>query len=157
MHGADGIGTELMAQRLDVAVDGAGAGCVDPVPDLFEQLFAGEHRLRAAGQRGQQIELGGGQMHLFAVHGDDALGRVYDHRTEVEQLLVLRVLGDDLRTLHAAQQRLAAGDKLAHGERLGHVIIGTRSQTDDLVGLVITCGEDQHRHRTFGDDAFGGL
>ena len=51
MHGADGIGTELMAQRLDVAVDGAGAGCVDPVPDLFEQLFAGEHRLRAAGQR----------------------------------------------------------------------------------------------------------
>ena len=40
MHGADGIGTELMAQRLDVAVDGAGAGCVDPVPDLFEQLFA---------------------------------------------------------------------------------------------------------------------
>lgn len=56
MHGADGIGTELMAQRLDVAVDGAGAGCVDPVPDLFEQLFAGEHRLRAAGQRGQQID-----------------------------------------------------------------------------------------------------
>lgn len=52
---------------------------------------------------------------------------------------------------------LAAGDKLAHGERLGHIIIGTRSQTDDLVGLVITCGEDQHRHRTFGDDAFGGL
>ena len=86
-----------------------------------------------------------------------ALGRVDDHRTEVEQLLVLRVLGDDLRTLHAAQQRLAAGDKLAHGERLGHIIIGTRSQTDDLVGLVITCGEDQHRHRTFGDDAFGGL
>ena len=91
-----------MAQRLDMAVDGAGAGCVDPVPDLFEQLFAGEHRLRAAGQRGQQIELGGGQMHLLAVHGDDALGRVYDHRTEVEQLLVLRILGDDLRTLHAA-------------------------------------------------------
>ena len=42
MHGADGIGTELMAQRLDVAVDGAGADA-STSPRLFEQLFAGEH------------------------------------------------------------------------------------------------------------------
>ena len=98
MHGADGIGTELMAQRLDVAVDGAGAGCIDPVPDLFEQLFAGEHRLRAAGQRGQQIELGGGQMHLFRTN------LVVAHRLSTiknaDEIIVLTENGIEERGTH---------------------------------------------------------
>ena len=78
-------------------------------------------------------------MHLLAVDGDDALRRIDDQGTEIEELLVFGILGDDLGAIHTAQQRLAAGDELAHGERLGHVIIGSGTEADDLIGLVVSC------------------
>ena len=124
-------------------------------PDLFEQLLAGEHRLGFARERDQQVELGRRQVHLLAVDRDQTLCRVDDQRAEVEDLLVLGVLRDDLRAFHAAQQRLAAGDQLAHGERLGHVIVGARAEADDLVRLGVAGGQDEHRHRAVGHDALG--
>ena len=96
-------------------------------------------------------------MHLLAVDGDDALRRIDDQGTEIEKLLVFGILGDDLGAIHTAQQRLAAGDELAHGERLGHVIIGPGTEADDLIGLVVSCRQDQHWHRTFRHNAFRGL
>ena len=96
-------------------------------------------------------------MHLLTVDGDDALGRIDDHGTEIKNLLVLGILGDDLGAFHAAQQRLAAGDELTHGERLGHVIVSTGTQANDLVGFIVTGGEDQHRNRALGNDTLSGF
>ena len=157
MDGADGGGTQLVAQGFDVGVDGAGAGGVHPVPDFLEQLLAGQDGAGAAGQGGQQVELRGRQVHFLALEGDDALRRVDDEGSEVEDLLVLGVLGDGLGAVHAAEQGFAAGDELAHGERLGHVVVGADAEADDFVRFVVAGGEDEHRHRAFGDDAFGGL
>ena len=67
MHGTNGLRTELMAQCLDVRIDGASAGSIHPIPHFLEQFLASEHGLRLAGQRGQQIEFRRGQVHLLAI------------------------------------------------------------------------------------------
>ena len=114
MHGANGLRAELVAERLNMRVDCAGAG-IHPVPHLFEQFLAGEHGLWLTGQCGQQIEFCRSQMHLLAVDGDDALRRIDDQGTEIEKLLVFGILGDDLGAIHTAQQRLAAGSRMENG------------------------------------------
>src|SRR3954470_16239387 len=56
VHGADQVGAELAAQRLDVAVDGTRAGSVGPAPHLGEEPLAGQHGPRPAGEVDQQVE-----------------------------------------------------------------------------------------------------
>ena len=109
MHGTNGLRTELMAQCLDVRIDGASAGSIHPIPHFLEQFLASEHGLRLAGQRGQQIEFRRGQVHLLAIDGDDTLRGIDDQGAEIEKLLVFGVFGDDLGTIYTAQQRLATG------------------------------------------------
>ncbi len=43
----------------------------------------------------------------------------------------------------AAQQRMHAGGQLAQAKRLGHVVVGTQVQADDLVNLLAFGGEHQ--------------
>ena len=57
MDGTDHIRAELAAQGFDVAVDGTGAGCVRPTPDLGQQALSGQDGPRTAGQVTQQVEL----------------------------------------------------------------------------------------------------
>ena len=49
--------------------------------------------------------------------------------------------------LDAAQQGAHPGDQLAHPEGLGQVVVGADPEPDQDVGLVVTSGEHQHRHR----------
>ena len=157
MHGPDRAGPQLVAQGLDMRVDGASTGGVDPVPDLFEQLLARQHGLRFARQGREQVEFGRGQMHGFVVERHTACGRVDYNRAEIEDFRVLAVLGDHLGAFHTAQQRLAARQQLTHRKRLGHVIVRTGAQADDDIGLLVTRGEHEHRHRTVRHDTLGGL
>ena len=83
--------------------------------------------------------------------------KVIAKNSEIEKLLDFGVFGDDLGTIYTAQQRLATGDEFAHGERLGHVVIGSGTEADDLIGLVVSCRQDQHWHRALRHDAFRGL
>ena len=45
MDGSHEVAPELPAKRLDVGIHRAGAGCIHPIPHVFEELFAREHRL----------------------------------------------------------------------------------------------------------------
>src|SRR3954466_4672884 len=74
VHGADQVRSQLAAQRLDVAVHGPRAGGVDPVPDVGQQLLAGQDGARVGGQPDEEVELRGSQMHLGAVPADPAFG-----------------------------------------------------------------------------------
>ena len=40
-------------------------------------------------------------------------------------------------------------DELAGAERLGQVVVGADLEADDEIGLGVTCGEHQHRDRSF--------
>ena len=56
-------------------------------------------------------------------------------------------VGELAGALDPADQGVDPGDQLAHGERLGHVVVGADAQPDQHVGLVVAGGEHQHRHR----------
>ena len=47
--------------------------------------------------------------------------------------------------VRAAQQRLDPAQQLAQAERLGQVVVGAQLQADDLVDLLVTGGQHQHR------------
>ena len=87
MHGANHIGAKLMAQGLDVAIDGAGARGIHPVTPL-QAASHGEHRLDdVPAWPANPIH---GRSGACTVDGDDALGRIGDHGTEIKNLLVLQ-------------------------------------------------------------------
>ena len=48
-------------------------------------------------------------MHLLAVDGDDALRRIDDQGTEIEELLVFGILGDDLGAIRAVRISTGTG------------------------------------------------
>ena len=53
---------------------------------------------------------------------------------------------DQIVGVHAAaQDRADAGHQFARGERLGHVVVGTEFEPDDLVDLAVARGDDDDR------------
>src|SRR5688500_5175843 len=62
-----GVGLDLLAQRIDAAVDAA-VGHDDVVaPDRLQDLVTGEGASRAPGEEGEQLEFLGRERHLGAV------------------------------------------------------------------------------------------
>src|SRR6476661_7231130 len=59
---AHGVRLDLLAQASDVDGHGAAVAEMGVVPDVVEELFAGEDLTRARRQEVQQIELLGGQL-----------------------------------------------------------------------------------------------
>ena len=68
MDRADPLAADLAADVAHVGVDRAGAGAVGVAPDLDEELLAGADHARAGGEEGEEVELGGGEVHLLAGH-----------------------------------------------------------------------------------------
>src|SRR5208282_684687 len=48
------------------------------------------------------------------------------------------------RTLEAAQHCFDAGDEFAWAERLGDVVVGTKLEAKNAVGLAAFCGQENH-------------
>ena len=124
-------------------------GAVGDVPDALLQLVAVEHTARLAREREQQPELRGCQLGIEALAGgveqerpppcrvDQQAG----HADRLERLAALR------RRARAAQQRLDAGDELAHAERLREVVVGADLERVHLVVLGAARRDDQDRRR----------
>src|SRR5439155_12819657 len=49
--------------------------------------------------------------------------------------------------VHPAQQGMYPRRQLPHRERLGQVVVRPDGQPDEQVGLVVACGEHEHRYR----------
>ena len=102
-----------------------------------------------AARQQQEVELGRRQVHLV-VAGPHPAGSGVDAQ-------VAQVGGAAAGQLRGAvdptQQCGDPRDQLAHPERLGEVVVGADGQPDEDVGLVVACGEHQHRHRPDGLDA----
>ena len=145
VHGADAVGADLGPQRLDVAVDGAGARRVRPVPDVGQQALTGEHLARRRGEPGEQVELRRRQPHLLPRRDDPSRPRVDDQVADDET--GRRARGELGGPVDAPQQGPDARHQLAHPERLGEVVVGPDREPDQDVGLVVARGQHQHRHR----------
>src|SRR4030042_6796783 len=71
VDGLDALGTacilsDFLAKVLDVDIDGPLVSVISVSLDRFQQLRAGERPSRILHHGGQQIELGGGQLHWLA-------------------------------------------------------------------------------------------
>ena len=114
-------------------------------PHPLEQLAAREHTTGRASERDEQIELERAQLDGLTVSLDLA-GVDVDH--EPRRTRAAPRFG---RLHHPApQHRLHAGDELAGAEGLRHVVVGPDRQADELVDLLRTRREQDHRHLRSG-------
>src|SRR5438874_7584368 len=73
-----GVALDLLAQPVDMSVDGAGLDLDLVAPDLAKQLATADHLASLRCEQGEEVELGQGEgdflavaPHLTAVHVDD--------------------------------------------------------------------------------------
>ncbi|CAM5274919.1 hypothetical protein SHIRM173S_02968 [Streptomyces hirsutus] len=152
VHGTDALGADLPAQRLDVAVDGPGAGGVRPVPDLGQQLAPG------AAPRGACSPGTPGGRSRWASDGRPrcapcpcAALRVVDLPVSPRRRMPLR--GVEAARAARSMRRSstctrAASSRMENG--LVDVVVGADAQPDQHVGLVVARGQHHHRHRSLG-------
>ena len=131
-------GLERLAQPADVHVDRALLDVHVAAPDAVEQLAPRVDAVRVGHQEGEQPVLRRAERNGLAVSGH-AMSRLVER-----QSFDIDALGVADRSA-AAQDGLDPRDQLARGERLGHVVVGTRLEARDLVGFF--AARRQHHHR----------
>ena len=144
---------ELGAQVLDVGVDGALVALEVVAEDLLDKLHAGINAARVAGERGEQLELGGGEVDFLALDEDLVTRDVDDEVAEVEDLERRLDLG-----VGATQQGAHAGHELTGREGLDQVVVGAQLEADDAVLDLALGGEHDDGHvRGLADGAADAL
>ena len=116
MRGADALGTDLGAQRLDVAVDGARPEGLMPTPHLLQETLAGQDRAGRGGQGNKKVKLERRETNFFARHMNSA-GRGVD-RESTDRQCCPRRRRQFSGALDAAQQGFDAGNQFAHPKGL---------------------------------------
>src|SRR3954451_1260937 len=138
-----GVRLELLAQVADVDVDGARVAIGRVAPHAREEHGAREHAARARGERAQDLELHERGRHGRAMQGHRALGGVDAQVAHLERAVAV-VAGP--RHPGAPQRGLDPRAELAHGERLGDVVVGAQLEPDHLVDLLRLRGQHDDRH-----------
>src|SRR3954470_12841743 len=138
-----GVRLELLAQVADVDVDGARVAIGRVAPHAREEHVAREHAPRARGERAQDLELHERGRHGRAMQGHRALGGVDAQVAHLERAVAV-VAGP--RHPGAPQRGLDPRAELAHGERLGDVVVGAQLEPDHLVDLLRLRGQHDDRH-----------
>ena len=121
-------------------VHGAGFTVILIAPNAIQQEIAGQNLAAAENEHLEQFKFLEGQRELFAALKGFIIGNI-DHDIAGTQGLRLALL---LRR-DAAQQGFYAGGQLAHGKRLGDVIVRAQFQAEDLIDLVAPCGQHDDR------------
>src|ERR687886_1542445 len=144
--GVAGVALDLLAEVADVDVHRAlVAELVAPHPT--QERTAREHPARARGEGHEELELGIGEVHLFASHRHPAAGEVDPQAVIVE--LVRALARRDRRTAH---DRPYPRHQLPHGERLGDVVVGPQLQPHDPVYLVVLGRQHNDGYIALGPD-----
>ena len=122
-------------------VDGALVALEVVAQHLLHQLHARVHATRVAGQRGEQLELAGGEIDLLVVDQHFVPRHVDGELAELQHFALRLGIG-----VHAAQKRAGASNQLAGAERLHQVVVGAQLQTDDAVFHLALSGEHDNGH-----------
>ena len=129
VHGADQAGAELVPQRLDVAVDGAGGDAGEaarPTPTRRRGGARGSAPgpARGPGRRAGRTRSASGAPPCRRASYAAGRGRRPGRRRPAARAVGAQ--GQLGGPLHPAQQRRHPGDHLPHPERLGEVVVGAR-------------------------------
>ena len=134
---------QLAAQVRHVDAQVVGLAVVLRSPDLVQKMSLGHQPARVTDELLQQPPLDRRQADLLLRAGVDARdpgGRQIDtERGGSDHRVIGIVSTSSKRCAHAGQQ-------LTHAERLAHVVVGTRVERRDLVGLLAAHREHDDRH-----------
>jgi hypothetical protein len=147
-----GIQLDLLAQPLDVGVQGPAVPFGVAPPDAVHALDAGHHVPRLGHQQGQQVELLAGQLDGLAAHLGGAERHVDAHRAERQPAGQLRDGDRDRLVAHPAQDGPDPGRQLPCPQGLGDVVGGAGLEGQHGVELVVPPGDHDHRYRRDGRD-----
>src|SRR5260221_8822958 len=135
---------ELLAQPLDVAVDGAIVDIDVLAIGAINELVAALNVAGAQRQRLEDEELGDGEIDIDATPAALVPRRVEHELAALHHRLALAAAA---RQLAAAQQGADALDQEALREWLLDVVGGAHAQAEHLVHLVVLRGQEDDRHR----------
>ncbi len=111
-----------------------------------QDVVAAEHLAGLGREQRQQLELGARELDRLAVAQHLALVQVDGEPVEHP---ALRARGHRRRHALAAQDRLHARHQLARLERLGHVVVGAKLESDHAVHHVAARGQHDDRDVAF--------
>ena len=109
--------------------------------DLLHELHAVVHAAGMTGERGEELELGCGEVDLFALNQNLVPRDIDDQIAKVENL-DLRLVGK----VSAAEQGTHARHELARGEGFDEVVVRTELETDDTILNLPLSGKHDNRH-----------
>src|SRR3989442_12387258 len=132
------IGLDLLAQILDVCVDGALKPFKRIAIDAVDQLQTGKDLPGMAGQDFQQSPLRGRQMTRLSTSSRVPAAKVNSEVADLENIPALVTI--------ATEHRPYAGDHFTGAERFRHIIIRPELQPADLVVLTIARGQHDDRN-----------
>ena len=137
---------ELLADALDVAVDGAVVDVDVLAVRRVDQLVAAFHHAGTRGQRLDQQELRDRQLDVVALPRALVLGLV-QHQVAARHHPAGRGARPlCLAGLVAPQQRSDPLQQQALAERLGDIVVGAQAQAHQLIDLLVLRGQEDDRH-----------
>jgi hypothetical protein len=138
---------ELLAQPLDVAVDGAVVDIDLVVIGRIHQRIPALDHARARRQRLQDQELGDGERHRLVLPRAGMAFRVHPQEPAFEHLRGVGFLRcGRILDRGPAQHRLDPLDQQPLRERLPDEIVGAHLEAEQFVDLLVLRGEEDDRH-----------
>ena len=113
------------------------------IPDLPEKLLLCKNPVRILSQKGQKIKLLGSKRRLLTIDPHTP-GRLIDlNTTDLDHIILMHIgTNQPVITLH---MRLQTCNQLTWAERLGHIIIRTKSKSTDLIDVILLRGNHDDR------------
>ena len=134
-----GILGQLFPYALDGCIDHPGIPGKIESPDIVQQLFPCEDLAGMGCHQVKDLDLLGGEDHLFSVHRDLVAFKVDDRIALGDPVPV----GFQVHLVEAAKDHLDPADDLPGRERLDDIIIGAQGKAQQLVHfLALGCQHD---------------
>ena len=105
------------------------------IPDFPEKLLLGKNPVRILSQKSQKIKLLGSKRRLLTIDPHTP-GRLIDlNTTDLDHIILMHIgTNQPVITLH---MRLHTCNQLTWAERLGHIIIRAKTQSPDLIDIIL--------------------
>ena len=133
------LALELLAQSVDIDLDGVGAGVLVQAEHLGGQLVLAHHPAGTGDQCLEHALFPGGQGQRLVGQAEAPRIQVVDQYTAA----LLALAAADA----ASQQRLDPRFQFGQLERLGQVVVGTEVEPVHAIADLTSRGEHQHRQR----------
>src|SRR5215469_8918181 len=133
---------QFPAQPREVDIHRPVGAAVRQTPDMCEQVPPGDYLPRVESQVVEQLELAPAQVEYRSVERDLMGASVEPKAANLKWLP-----GPGAARLGPSQDCLDPGLDLVRAEWLDHVVVRSRIQRPDDLGLIVARGDHQHRHR----------